>query len=734
MIATRVGRIWPTVLAGLALVLVQPAAALAGGSDSSSAREWAERMWSAAGSGSHDQVKSLLESVPSEAGEWLIESVEQYRESLSRQESKRAEKIAEAEEELEKHLAEADNPRAISRALLSAVKLHSLARDKDAFLDSRQIRGLIRDAESAAERAERDGQWLVSNEIYHRLNMLLDERESPYEDHARRQTQRLSMIRLYAPEKFWELRNQRRIEEGEDELPPYNAMGDDYQTRLRGIHDRMLLRALEQSSFEHVERVEIAPMLVGGLVGVRMLLETDELRSTFSALRDDKAREKFKDYLNREIRRIENARSPVRQNQIRSVVNDVLRQNRQTVDLPSEVILHEFGDGAMARLDEFSGIIWPDELRRFQRNTQGNFIGVGIQIQLDERLNIKVVTPLEGTPAQRAGIRAGDLIREIDGEPTVGFTLEQAVDVITGPANTEVVLGIERGGEDDLIKFPLKRARIEIRTVKGWQRRGAREDDWNWFIDGDRGIGYVRMTQFTEGTTNDFDRAVREMKREGLNALILDLRFNPGGLLDQAVSIANRFVSSGTIVRTQGANGQQRDAQYARRNMASLTDIPVIVLINEGSASASEIVSGAVQDYAEQGRLDALVLGERSFGKGSVQNVWPLPGGNAAMKLTTQYYVLPGGRLIDRVPGSATWGIDPDLPVLMLPDQVAESITLRRDADVLPLNEAGEPAKDPSELPDPYNLIREGTDLQLHTALLLLQARLSQDAVASKAR
>lgn len=733
MIATRVGRIWPTVLAGLALVLVQPAAVLAGGSESSP-REWAERVWSAAGAGSHEQVKSLLEEVPAEASEWLLESVERYRENLARQESTRTEKISEAEKELEEHLAEADNPRAISRALLSAVKLHSLSRDKDAFLDSRQTRGLIRDAEAAAERAERDGQWLVANEIYHRLKMLLEERENPYEEHAKRQTQRLSMIRLYAPEKFWELRNQRRVEEGEEELPPYNAMGDDYQTRLRGIHERMLLRALEQSSFEHVERIEIAPMLVGGLIGVRTLLETNELRSTFSSLRDDSARQKFKDYLNKEIRRIENARSPVRQNEIRNVVRDVVRQNRQTVRLPEEVILHEFGDGAMARLDEFSGIIWPDELRRFQRNTQGNFIGVGIQIQLDESLNIKVVTPLEGTPAQRAGIRAGDLIREIDGESTMGFTLEQAVDVITGPANTEVVLGIEREGREDLIKFPLKRARIEIRTVKGWQRRGAREDDWNWFIDGDRGIGYVRMTQFTEGTTKDFDRAVREMKREGLNALILDLRFNPGGLLDQAVSIANRFVSSGTIVRTQGANGQQRDAQYARRNMASLTDIPVIVLINEGSASASEIVSGAVQDYAEQGQLEALVLGERSFGKGSVQNVWPLPGGNAAMKLTTQYYVLPGGRLIDRVPGSATWGIDPDLPVLMLPDQVADSIMLRRDADVLPLNENGEPAKDPSELPDPYDLIREGTDLQLHTALLLLQARLSQDAVASKAR
>jgi carboxyl-terminal processing protease len=213
------------------------------------------------------------------------------------------------------------------------------------------------------------------------------------------------------------------------------------------------------------------------------------------------------------------------------------------------------------------------------------------------------------------------------------------------------------------------------------------------------------------------------MREQGLNAMILDLRYNPGGLLDQAVSISSRFIAQGVIVRTETAGEALVDQQNAQPARNRLNDIPVIVLINEGAASASEIVSGAVQDYAKQGKLDALVLGKRSYGKGSVQNVWQITP-EAAMKLTTQYYRLPGGRLIDKNRHLVTdWGVMPDLVVDRLPSQEAEAYEIRQAADVAEMDEQGQMVQHEGGRPDPNRLLSEGLDLQLQTAVAILQSR-----------
>ena len=392
-----------------------------------------------------------------------------------------------------------------------------------------------------------------------------------------------------------------------------------------------------------------------------------------------------------------------------------------------EALLHEFGNGAMSALDDYTAIIWPDELSRFRRSTQGEFIGIGVQIQLDELQNIKIVTPLEGTPAQRAGVRSDDIIKKIDGLSAIGLGLDQAVEIITGPANTKVTVTVERmgdNGEPFEKDFTIVRQKIDLPTVKGWSKTGPGDTDWNYFIDEQDGIGYLRLTGFTQDSTSEFDRAVSTMKSQGLNALILDLRYNPGGLLDQAVQLASRFVSRGMIVKTVDASGITESLNDAVRvpDRMKVNDIPVIVLINEGSASASEILSGAIQAGAHQGKLDALVLGNRSFGKGSVQNVYLLPGATAAMKVTTNYYQIDAPRMIHKVPGSTEWGIEPDLKVDMLPSQQQDALLLRRDADVLPLDENGNIIQD-AERPDPNTLITDGTDLQVNTALVLLKSQ-----------
>ncbi len=217
------------------------------------------------------------------------------------------------------------------------------------------------------------------------------------------------------------------------------------------------------------------------------------------------------------------------------------------------------------------------------------------------------------------------------------------------------------------------------------------------------------------------------MKEQGLSALILDLRYNPGGLLDQAVQMSSRFVPQGMVVRTVDASGNTQDRQDVRpvNPKYSLRDLPCVVLVNEGSASASEIVSGAIQAGAHQGKNKALVVGARSFGKGSVQNVYMLPGGLSAMKITTQHYEVDSPRMIHKVPGATEWGIEPDLHVEMLPTQQAEAVMLRRDSDIFPIDKDGFVIEDPDR-PTPQDLITKGIDLQVQTALVLLQSQVDE--------
>ncbi len=213
------------------------------------------------------------------------------------------------------------------------------------------------------------------------------------------------------------------------------------------------------------------------------------------------------------------------------------------------------------------------------------------------------------------------------------------------------------------------------------------------------------------------------MQDQGLNGLVLDLRFNPGGLLDQAIKVVGEFVISEVVVTTEDADGNPTEVLKAHGS-GKLSDIPVAILVNPGSASASEIVSGALQDYAAWGKLDAIVIGSRSFGKGSVQNAWPLrTAARSMLKVTTQYYRLPGGRLIHRRPGMTEWGIEPDLSVDMLPSQNVEAITLRRDADVLPLDDNGEIVVSDEPTANPDDLLLKGIDLQLEAAVVLLKSR-----------
>jgi carboxyl-terminal processing protease len=310
-------------------------------------------------------------------------------------------------------------------------------------------------------------------------------------------------------------------------------------------------------------------------------------------------------------------------------------------------------NGMLAGLDPHSSYMNAKSFRDMQVQTRGEFGGLGIEVTMEDGL-IKVVAPIDDTPAAKAGIRANDIITQLNGEQVQGLTLNQAVEKMRGPVNTKINLTIRRKGVDKPLEVSITRAIIRVRSVRSHIEGGD--------------VGYIRLTQFNEQTTEGLKKAIADIKakvaNDKLKGYILDLRNNPGGLLDQAISVSDAFLQKGEIVSTRGRNAEETQRFNARSG--DLTGgKPVIVLINGGSASASEIVAGALQDHKR-----VTVVGTRSFGKGSVQTIIPLGSGNGALRLTTARYYTPSGRSIQAK------GITPDIEVLQ---DVPEDLKARTD-------------------------------------------------------
>ncbi|MFN9993404.1 MAG: S41 family peptidase [Phycisphaerales bacterium] len=703
----------------------------------------ASELWNTAKLGDQRKLDALLRKIASDpalAGEELSKSAAALQTNFAKRETDRQAREIELRAELEKNLAEASPSIRLSKSLRSAIELEMLSVTKGAVAKEPAIAEIVESARTAAIEAENSGDVLNASELFGLLNGLFEE-SGRYRDDVERLGQRLAMIRLYAPKRLYDLRFDRMKALGEEsKMAPYNSLGDDFREKLAGIDQIMLMRAIAYS-IRHVERPKINDILIGGLDNMKTMITTSMLREVFPGLGDEDAVNRMNRFLDSERDKLAKAELSYDLPQINALIDAMAKANDESVKLTESALLHEFGNGVMQPLDEYSVVIWPDEVRRFQKNTQGRFVGVGIQIEYDDQSRIKIATPLEGTPAQRAGIHANDILSAVNGKNVYGLTLDQVVDVITGPAGTPVTLTIDRPDPTDAekpmtaIDFELERSFIDVPSTKGWIRSGEREDAWDYMLDHSSGIGYIRLTQFTESSSDEITAAISKLREQGMKGLIFDLRFNPGGLLDQAVKIARKFikVEGGIIVQARGASGAIENPEYTRPQQAVLSNFPVIMLINEGSASASEIVSGAVSCYAKTGDVDAILLGTRTFGKGSVQNVWQLTA-NSHLKLTVQYYMLPDKSIIHRRPGAKSWGVEPHLQVEMLPKQTTDSILLRRDADVIPINENGVIEADLAKRVNPQDLITKGLDLQLETALVLMKARTAESERPRAAR
>ena len=320
-------------------------------------------------------------------------------------------------------------------------------------------------------------------------------------------------------------------------------------------------------------------------------------------------------------------------------------------EVSDEELVEAAVNGMLASLDPHSSYLSPKDFRDMQVHTRGEFGGLGIEVTMENGV-VKVVSPIDDTPAFRAGLKPGDLITHLDGEPIQGLSLAEAVEKMRGPVDTDLELTVRRANREPF-KVKITRAVIKIRSVRS---RMEGED-----------IGYVRITSFNEQAGPDLEKAVAKLKEETkLRGLVLDLRNNPGGLLEQSVAVADAFLESGEVVSTRARRPDDSQRFNAKEGDIA-KGIPIVVLVNRGSASASEIVAGALQDHRR-----AIIMGSRTFGKGSVQTVIPL-GPHGAIRLTTAHYYTPAGRSIQAK------GIDPNIPVEQARLQTVESSAPREE-------------------------------------------------------
>jgi carboxyl-terminal processing protease len=356
---------------------------------------------------------------------------------------------------------------------------------------------------------------------------------------------------------------------------------------------------------------------------------------------------------------------------------------RELDDDAKRKLVEDMINGGLMRLDEHSNYINPRRYKRFNTETKAKFTGVGISISPDQNGLLTVHMPLVGSPAYEAGILAGDIILKIDGRSTETLTQDEAVDLIQGEAGKAVTLNVLHEGAKEPVDISITRAEIKVQSVVGDVRTPDKQ--WDFVMDKENKIAYVRLLGFNEATAKELGRTLTELKKEGIHGLILDLRTNGGGLLRSAVEISRMFLTEGRIVSTKGRDKEEEayDADGKGAILAPAKDFPMAILINKFSASASEIVAAALQDHGR-----AVIIGERSYGKGSVQNVIKLEDGKSALKLTTASYWRPSGKNIHRFFDSKEtddWGVKPNpgFEVLMKPEERLAYLQYRRNRDVV---------------------------------------------------
>jgi carboxyl-terminal processing protease len=532
--------------------------------------------------------------------------------------------------------------------------------DKDKLLQDPFVKEMMTKALDKARQAEAQGKWEDALAQYYSWMSAFYEDNKEYKDARDR------------------LRQMYYIKESLTDNPCESR-----QERFSGIKKQMFVQAIKVLDLYHVKILDYDAMAKTALKRCMEFGDVLPMADTFKAAelkRDPNQINAWRAGLTVHLDALKDSQIPLTRDKFLALFESVLKLNKATINVSDEIIIAFYAEASLDEIDPYTNLVWPWQITEFEKTMTQEFTGIGIEInKADSKLTVASLLP--DTPAAASGLDAEDIIEKVDGESTADMTLQCAVRKITGPSGSTVKLTVRHKGSDKSEEISITRAKIVVPTIRGWQRTDAGK--WLYMVDDTYKIGFIRITNFADTTADQVEAAIDELEQQGMKGLIMDLRYNTGGYLQSAVDICDKFIDEGPIVSTRPRFGT-RTSEVATRKKTH-REYPVIILINGGSASASEIVAGAMQDPMYK---RALLVGSRSYGKGSVQTIFGFSGEKAQLKYTMAYYHLPSGQRVENryeaeKAGTKNWGIAPDITVDVKGEELKNMIEVQRDNDVL---------------------------------------------------
>jgi len=609
-------------------------------------------------------------------------------------------------------LAQSGGPNDIPKVLSAIARVAEFAdeQQKEQLLSESFVKQIIQKANTKATQYESKGRWLDAYTDCYWWLQTIDPNNEEYSDYAEQLLEKATIVSSFQDS-------------------PCESRGERYEK----VEKRMFVRAIDVLNFNYVSLVDYRQMADKAVKRCELLAEAINssriVRDALVVELDGQYCKKLSAWsaaLAGTLDEVNQSPMGISKDKFIDVFEKVLALNSTTLELPGGMLIAQFAEAALSALDPYTNMVWPKQVQDFERTVTNEFTGIGIEISKPKGL-LTVVSLLPDTPAYNSGLDAGDVIEAVDGVETKDMTLICVVHRITGPAGTKVTLTIRRQGEDKTRDIPITRAKIIVPTIRGWQRTEAGK--WLYIVDDQKKIGYVRITSFSEKTASDLEKVLDALEADGLKGLILDLRFNTGGLLSSAIEVTDKFVKEGVIVSTR-PRFVWTSAPAHKKN--THPNYPLVVLINRLSASASEIVAGALQDEAHN---RAILVGERTQGKGSVQGITSHPEGGAQLKYTMAYYHLPSGQRVEtrdvmKKQGRKEWGIGPNIEMELRSDELKKMMDVQRDNNVLVKADHSN-----SGAPELKKHTVEETlaaDSQLAVGILVIKSKLIQEEAKSE--
>jgi len=575
----------------------------------------------------------------------------------------------------------------ISEALAVIAKAGEFADEKQQrqLMSEAFVRETIQEAIDKAAGFEVAGKWVDAYTNFYYWLKAIDPNNEGYSDYAQRLLDKATLAMVF-------------------EDSPCETSDE----RFKGVKKKMFARAIEYLDTRYVTLIDYEEMANKAITRCKLLAEVLGTSSRFEddsngtggegpavvvGMRDPKKLEvwlSILDDLNDRVKAASKAPGGLSKTAFLDILEKVLTLNERTVGLPEPVLISQFSEASLSALDPYTVVIWPKQIQDFEQMMTNEFMGIGIEIS-KRKGQLTVSSLLLDTPAFNSALDAGDVIEAVDGLETKDMSLGCAAKKIKGRAGTTVGLSVRRSNEDKSVEdkvfdITITRARITVPTVRGWQRTKAGK--WLYMVDQEKKIGFVRLTSFSADTAPGLEKVLRQLESEGLRGLILDLRWNTGGLLDSAVDVADKFIDEegGLIVKRRAGFGRGSGVDYElAHRKGTHKNYPLVILINGSSASASEIVAGALADDEYE---RATLVGTRTHGKGSVQGITGAPRDRAQLKYTMAYYHLPSGQRVEsrkavERDGRKDWGVGPDVKVELRSDEVRKMFEVQRSNDVL---------------------------------------------------